>query len=207
MKKFLGYRREDFSLIRTPLRATVIIMIICMGVYAGAWFFRDARQQAVHAAAATRQEAESSYHEAVKEERTIRHYLNRYRQLSVGGIIGDEDRLGLIERIGQVRERYRLYPIEVEIAPQISVAALPSGESQSGPSLHASEIHLSLNLLHEGDLVRLLESLDQGRGLMVAKACAIERLNPGSNSSVPPLTENLNASCRLFWITLQEQGS
>ena len=207
MKKIIAYRREDFALIRNRLRATVIIMIICIGACAGAWFFRDAQRQALHAAVADRQEAESSYHNAVKEERTIRTYLARYRQLSVDGIIGDEDRLELIERIGQVRERYRLYPIEVEIAPQISVAAIPAGESQSGPILHASAVHLSLNLLHEGELVRLLESLGQIRGLMVAEACTIERLNPGIDGGFPPLEENLNASCRLFWVTIKEQGS
>jgi hypothetical protein len=198
--------KEDLPLIRKPVSAAVAVIVICAGLYWGGLSFRDAQRQSMLKTAADLQQAESLYRNVLEEKRTILNYLDRYRQLSVDGIIGQEDRLGLIEKIGRIRETHRLFPIEVEITPQFAVTGTKLQETGTGPILHASAIRFSLPLLHEGDLFRLLEGLHEIRWLLVAETCTMERLSSGVDLGRLDLAENMNASCRFFWVTIQGQG-
>jgi hypothetical protein len=65
---------------------------------------------------------------------------------------------------------------------------------------------MNFNLLHEGDLMRLLTTLGkQGAGFFAVNHCQIDRtgsanINPGSAVRYQP---NLRGECDLSWITVR----
>lgn len=204
MKPFSSYTREDLSLIKGPAFGTMVFMIACVIAYLGSLWFRDVQERALKEIGVTKHRIESLHRNVAEEERTIRNYLKRYNQLTEDGLMGNEDRLGFIETLAGVTEKNRLFPVHVEVDPQFSWAGVQGRKPGSGLALRASVVRISLSLLHEGDLLVLLDSLNFMPGLFVTESCVIERSNSGVASGVPDLGENLIASCRLFWVTLQE---
>ena len=143
------------------------------------------------------------------EEKTVRSFIDRYRQLATEGVISDEDRLELVEAVNSIRARHALYPVQLDIEQQ---AMLPLGQNvgQGNPgnsiSYRVSRIRLTMPLLHEEDLSHLLEGLrDIKRGIFIAEECSIKRTGENSEIARLALHENLTASCKILWLTLKEQ--
>ncbi|MFH2123128.1 MAG: hypothetical protein ABIJ50_06570 [Pseudomonadota bacterium] len=139
------------------------------------------------------------------EEAAIRGHIDQYRQLEVSGVIGDEERLKLVEVLGHIRAQYKFYPLQFDIGQQV-VIPLREGSGEPWLSLRSSQIKFTLPLLHEEDLSRLLVELRNiGRGLFVVEECSLSR--PGTEKQGDPvqLKENLNASCTLSWLTLKPE--
>jgi hypothetical protein len=60
---------------------------------------------------------------------------------------------------------------------------------------------LNLGMLHENDLVRLLQELDKGAyGLYSVKECALKRVTKRLEQG--PQGQNVSAECTLLWFTL-----
>lgn len=201
---FFHITKEDIPLINRPALTFLAVVSVCIALYGGALLFHNTQQRALEKIRAERDRIELLQREVTEEGQTIQNYLERYRLLALDGIISNEDRLALIENIAGVRKSHLLYPVRVEIEPQISWAGARTQETGSGPTLRVSAVRLSLPLLHEGDLVRLLDGLSAVPGLFVTDACVMERSSSAVVPGRPGLGENLNASCRLFWITLQD---
>jgi hypothetical protein len=87
------------------------------------------------------------------------------------------------------------------MSPQQPVVTDPS-LSMADMQLLASQITIRLGLLHEGDLINLLDDLKkQGMGLYVPQRCLISRREGTSAGGLQP---SLDASCTLAWLTLKE---
>jgi hypothetical protein len=201
---FFHCTKQDMPLITRPALTFLALVSACIGLYGGALLFHNAQQRTLEKIRAEMDRVEFLHLKVAEEGQTIRNYLDRYRQLALDGIISGEDRLDLLENIAGIREIYRLYPVRVEIEPQMSWSGTRAQETGDGPTLRARPVRLSLPLLHEGDLVRLLDGLSAVPGLFVTDTCVIERSSSAVAPGRPGLGENLNASCRLFWITLQD---
>jgi hypothetical protein len=209
---------EDLPLIKRPTLIALVVVLFCAGLVWGALFFRHIQEQTLRAARAERAQAAQLYEQIVKEGQAIRSNLGAYQQFSRSGAMGDEDRIALVEGINQVRESSRLFPVTVEISPQLAIpvssletggdappgAAVPEDPGVD-PLLRASPVRLTLSLLHEGDLVQLLNRLHSLPGLFVSESCVIERTPAVMDTTNSTLPENLSANCRLLWITLQEK--
>ena len=199
---------SDMLLLKWP----VLLLIIC--VVAGAiWYgaarkFQEISLSDMQAAQVEREQSQARLHLIEEEEKIIRHYNDRYRQLQTSGVIGDETRLELVEAVGHIRARHKLYPLQFDIGRQ-AVVPLPAGAEEdegASPSLRASQIRIVLPLLHENDLARLLQDLQSvGRGLFVVEECSISRGSEAENESLE-LKENLSASCKILWLTLNLEG-
>lgn len=209
---------EDLPLIKRPALIALVVVLFCAGLVWGALFFRHTQEQAIQAASAERVQAAQLYEQIVKEGQDIRNSLGSYQQFGHIGLMGDEDRIALVEGINQVRVNSRLFPVKVEIDPQV---AIPVGNLEAlgnatqdtvapedpgvGPLLRMSSVRLNLALLHEGDLIPLLDRLHSLPGLFVSESCVIERVPVVEDMASFALPENLSANCRFFWITLQEE--
>lgn len=208
---------EDLPLVKRPALASLAVLLLCAGMVGGAHLFHRTQSQALLAANQEREQAAQLARQVEKEEEEIQRYLAPYRELATSGIIGTQDRIGLVERIEEIRKSYRLFPIQIDIEPRFAlpIADLRQGEppppltaeqlqTGSGPLLLATPVSLSLSLLHEDDLVHLLDNLHTLPGLFLAERCTIE-LAPASIAAADrELPENLQASCRLLWLTLDQ---
>jgi hypothetical protein len=211
----LFFSRQDWALLRTP--ATLLAVALLCGAFftAGSFYFRNSRHSALQAARTDREMRATALRQVEDEKLTVEHHINQYRKIEAGGLIGEENRLALIEAINQTRERYKLYPVQIEIEPQRPALwdrleqgneSVPAN-SVTGINLMASRIKITLPLLHEADLIHFLEELQKHRGLFVVEDCSVHRTANALSFDKSGLDANLSVSCHILWLTLQPASS
>lgn len=203
-----SFQNQDMVLLKWPvlwLATGIVVSAVWCG---GAFQFRENSDRALQAARATRTQMEASVRRIQAEEQTVRSFIDRYRELATDGVINDEDRLGLVETVGRLRARHKLYPVQLDIEQQaIFPLAGVGGLENPGDaiSLRASRIQVSVPLLHEEDLSRLFDELhDMKSGIFVAEMCSVKRTGRDTGSDRPELHENLTAFCKILWLTLKK---
>jgi len=198
----------DLLLLKWPSLLLAICVMASVILWVGVLRFRESSTLAMQAALANRGQMDTLIQQVKDEEKNIRAYSDRYRHLQTSGLIGDEDRLELVEVLGRIRSHHNLYQIQFDIEQQ---AALPLHEGESedaGPSfsLRASRIQIALPLLHEEDLSWLLAELrGVGRGMFVVEECSVSRTSGEAVGEFLKLNENLSASCKILWLTLKSE--
>jgi hypothetical protein len=197
---------SDLLLLKWPVLLLVICVVASVLWCGGAFKFKKDSLLAVQAVQANLELMSAQVQQVADEETNIRSHIDRYRQLQTSGLIGDEERLKLVEALGRIRARHKLYAIQFDVGPQ-SMVSLQEGEAESaGPSfsLRSSRIQIDLSLLHEEDLSQLLLELRSvGRGLFVVEECSLNRTGSEVASEFLKLSENLHASCKILWLTLK----
>jgi len=197
---------SDLLLLKWPVLLLVICVVASVLWCGGALKFRKSSLLAIQAARANREQMSAQVQQVKDEETNIRSHLDRYRQLQASGVIGDEERLKLVEALGRIRDRHKLYAIQFDVGPQ-ALVSLQEGEAESaGPSfsLRSSRIQIDLSLLHEEDLSQLLLELRSvDRGLFVVEECSVNRTGSEVASEFLKLGENLHVSCKVLWLTLK----
>ena len=200
------FSSQDLLLLKWPVLLLVICVVASGLFFGGALKFKERAVHAMQAAQANREQVGARVQQIEDEEKIILNHIDRYRHLQKSGVIGEEERLELVEVLGRIRARHKLYAIQFDVGPQ-AVVLLQEGETEgagSSFSLRASRIQLDLPLLHEEDLAQLLLGLRSvGRGLFVVEECSVNRTGSEVASEILKVSENLNASCKILWLTLK----
>jgi hypothetical protein len=122
-----------------------------------------------------------------------------YRQLGARGIVGPDRRLQWVQAVrssasslGLPYVRYSTGPQEVFTAPWL-IAGI------SAPVMN-SPMELELGLVHELDLLRLLDRLTEHPGLFHVRSCQLERLD--SSEAAKSDAANLSGNCQLSWFSI-----
>lgn len=134
-----------------------------------------------------------------REESEIKQKSALFYRLQTRGLVGEEQRLDWVELLKDIRDRRRLIDLQYEIAPQRPLDAKPG----SGFAFFASTMTVQLKLLHEEDLIRVLDDLrQQAKALIQVKHCNVQRLPRGGMEN--SAAANLQAECRIDWVTLRD---
>ncbi|HEX5057183.1 MAG TPA: hypothetical protein VFX02_11890 [Gammaproteobacteria bacterium] len=147
------------------------------------------------------------YSEAQRDKELYRQYIDRYIRLSEKGIVGDEQRLSWIEVLQDVNKRLQLSSLQYEISPQ-QKAELPFNLPRN-IELNVSQMKLSAGLLHEGDLIELLETLKlRANGFYALDSCELAT-QLGSHRSLryQPGVPFITMDCTLSWYTVHIKAS
>lgn len=154
-------------------------------------------------AAAERQSAQSKLDRATDEEREIRDRLVDYRKLLDRGVIGDEQRLDWVDRIGEIKTARKLFDVRYSIDAQKPVD-YPGLAGAGDVEFMASPMKLEMSLLHEEDLFRFLEDLRRALSAhVVVKSCTLQRTDRGaSDRGVGP---RLQAACDIDLVTIRDR--
>lgn len=144
--------------------------------------------------------------QARDEQSEIASRIGRFGELAQSGVIGEERRLEWIERIKAIRAARKLYDMQYEIVPQRPLAAtVAPGESGNFEFL-ASSMKLSMDLLHEEDLLNFLDDLSRTPGAFVRpESCTLERTGTSENTGKYVVGPQLRATCVVDWITIRER--
>lgn len=135
------------------------------------------------------------------EESEIKLKSAVFNKLQTRGVIGEEQRLEWVELLKEIRDQRRLLDLQYEITPQRPLDAAPG----SGFAFYASTMNVQLRLLHEEDLIRLLDDLRQeASALIQVRSCNVSRLPQGGAEE--GIRARLQADCQIDWITLREIG-
>ena len=181
-----------------------MLLMVALGV-ASVLFSRSQVKQADQAFSITQSERnnqDTKLKRLRSEERQIREHAALFNDLKARGVIGEEQRLEWVELLKDIRERLRLIELRYEISPQQPLEKAPGGAL----ALHASTMKLQLNLLHEEDLIRLLDDLRrQARALIQVKRCDVSRIPRSGPENT--LQGYLQAECLIDWVTLRESDT
>lgn len=192
---------QDWRKLRNPLIGlgmALVLMALLLG-YSGQ------RKQQAYILLQTQQnqlnQAHQHYQTSGMEKETIVKYLPRYQQLIDHGFIGEERRIEWVDDLRTIHQQNKLFGINYSIGAQEQYK--PVFTLNTGPfTLHRSIMKIELSMLHEGDLLTMIDALlARDATPFMPRDCVITRV---VNSSKNKLAPNLMASCELNWITISE---
>jgi hypothetical protein len=186
------------------LQASILLGVLMIAAGALAVYFsfavKEAAEQAMVGIAAQFTEADGKLRQVRNEESEVKQKSIIFKQLQERGIIGEEQRLDWVELLKEIRDQHRLIDLRYEISPQ----RMLEGQLGNDFVFFASSMKLELKLLHEEDLIRLLDDLRrQAKALIRVKSCRIERL-PATGEQRGGGRANLLADCEIEWLTLRD---
>ncbi len=136
------------------------------------------------------------------EKDTIIQYLPAYNELLASGFIGEERRIEWIETLRQIHGQHKLFSIDYSIGLQENYK--PSYLPNLGSFvLHRSVMSLKLDMLHEGDILALLDGLHQQTTPFIVRDCEISR-PIGVAVNAKNVAANMQANCEIDWLTLRD---
>jgi type II secretory pathway pseudopilin PulG len=195
--------KQDWHQLQLPL---IILMGVVVLIAASLFFVQNySLKQA--SALQTQQNllnaARQRYQLSGMEKETISEYLPQYQALINKGFVGEERRIEWVEALREQHKSNKLFGIKYSISQQEDFR--PSfAPNLGGFVLHRSIMKLDLDMLHEGDILQLTESLSaKNTAPFMLRDCELTRLNSGGALS-KQLIANLHAQCQLDWLTARE---
>lgn len=147
---------------------------------------------------------EQERNELISRRKAREQFAATYRQLTASSIVGPDQRLQWVQALRSSAEslglpylRYTTGPQEVFTAPYLMAGI-------SAP-VFDSPMDLQLGLVHEVDLLRLLDKLATSPGLFHVRSCKLERLE--HNTAAESNQANLSGSCQLAWFSIPSGSS
>ena len=194
---------QDWLKLQTPLVMLGLVLMLIALMLAFAQNYNTAQEQLLQSQQNLLNAARQRYQSSGMEKETIKEYLPQYQALINKGFVGEERRIEWVEALREQHKSNKLFGIKYSISQQQEYK--PSfAPSAGGFMLHRSIMKLDLDMLHEGDILKLTESLSaENTAPFMLRDCEITRLNAGGALS-NQLIANLHAQCELDWLTMRE---
>lgn len=194
--------QKDWRQLRFPILGLGLAMIAAGLLASFADQYRTEEEQALQIEQGLYNQARQKFESSGQEKETIIKYLPEYNRLLAQGFIGEERRIEWIERLRQIHGQYNLFSIDYSIGQQERYQ--PSFITNAGNHIiNRSVMELKLDMLHEGDLIHLIEDLHQDTPPFLVRECEITR-PIGADIDSKKMTANLKAVCEIDWITLRD---
>lgn len=151
-------------------------------------------------------QAKERYYTAINQKQLLKQFEEKYKQLISSGIVGDEQRLNWVDTIEKITTLNKIPYLKYKIDKRQNLNSNDISQNYPGIQLLKSTMTLEMQLLHEGDLYTIINSLHKNaKGLFDIKSCAIVRNATQIESLVDSQTDkNFSAKCELNWYTMQK---
>ncbi len=191
----------DWSILRGSLIVFFLCLITSGVLLGGSLYFKDKMHQEYERNNAMFRSVSNKYFAVDEEEKLIEKFYPVFIDLYNGGVIGRERRLNWIEAIRKAGEQIKIPGLSYEIRSQ--EVYKPGFSVKLGRyKLFRSVMNLNMQLLHEGDLFRLLQELDNNAlGAYNVSNCTMS--SKGKQMSDDPQSGNLIVRCELTWHTIK----
>lgn len=195
--------KQDWRKLQTPLLVLVAVVIVVLALIALAQNYSDKKDAELQAQQNQLSAARQRYQSSGAEKDMITEYLPQYQKLINKGFVGEERRIEWVEELRTQHKDHKLFGIKYNISQQAEYK--PSFAPTLGVFvLNRSTMKLDLDMLHEGDILQLVESLStKNHAPFMLRECEITRMNVGATKS-SQLIANLHALCELDWFTMRE---
>ena len=192
---------QDWRRLSVPLIALLLALVFALLIVSFAQAYRDDTSQRLQQQQTQLMQARARLQSSGQERENIIRYLPVYQRLINQGFIGEERRIEWVDALRNIHQQERLFGIKYSIGAQEIFK--PAFISHLGPfSLYRSVMKLELPLLHEGDLLVLLDSLKRQQATpFLVRECTIKRTGTVSATILTPVVA---AECELDWLTLHE---
>lgn len=194
--------KENFQFLGMPLILLGLSIITGVGLFFGSTAYERRNLERYAEASQQLSTARQNNTLARTRQENINRYLTAYQSLMAENQINGERRQDWIDALSHIRERRKLFPLEYDLAARrpYKFTDIPSTNAMD---VFASRMNIRLPLLHEGDIVTLLDDLRaQKVGLFVVDHCNLVR-DPKANDTPPQFVQNLSAECAVDWITVE----
>lgn len=197
----MNLSKQDWNKLRYPIISFGMALIVATLVVGYAEKRRDDQQQAMIQQEGQLNQARQRYQASGQEKEVITQYLPLYLQLIQDGFIGEERRLEWVDGLRTIHQQNKLFGINYTIETQQEYK--PTFALNVGPfSLQRSTMKLELAMLHEGDLLTVINALDAQQSTpFIVRDCEVTRTGATNMSTLGP---NLRANCELDWLTIRE---
>ena len=190
-------------------RVALALFVLALGgsasMFEGARHYQGTEEARLEASTLALRESRDRFRFMDEEERLIAALTPRYRALEAGGIVGPESRLDWVEALRSASRRLALPELRYALGTQEQLPAERAAQSAMF-GVHRSVLELHLGLLHEEDLLRLVDLVEvEARGLFSVSSCHIRRA--GEDFVQHPGALNLRAACVLEWFTMRPAGA
>jgi hypothetical protein len=199
------FKKEEYWLIKWPLFSFVLSLVFAGGLFFGLTTIDSAAADELRRARAKLDDARNRVDKIEEEEQTIIEYVGRYRLMQEDGVVTPEDRLQFQELLQEVRAANELSKVPYKIAEQTHLKLQYPPESAGNGKdivLNTTGVDLTLPMLHEDDLSRLLMGLMNGPGVLQPLRCSIEATNPGTTDYIY-LGQHFDGACSFNLYTFQ----
>ena len=194
----------DWSLLKTPIILLSVCSVIAITLISGSYYFNDKLNKEYKQNKTVFQSISRRYLDVDQEEKVLLDYYPKFVNLYNKGIIGREKRLNWIEALRQAGETVKLPSLTYSINSQEE--HIPEYViNYSGYTIYRSSMELNLGLLHEGDLFKLIDYINQeADGIYTLSECTFS-MN-GREVNFDKNHANISASCLLYWLTIDLAG-
>jgi len=195
--------KQDLQKLQAPLLGLVAVTIAVLLLFGLAQNYNASQEEALQKQQTQLNAATRRYRLSGAEKEMITEYLPKYQNLINKGFVGEERRIEWVENLREQHANHKLFGIKYSISHQDKYTPLFAA-NLGGFVLNRSVMKLELDMLHEGDLLQLTESLSaKNTAPFILRDCEITRLTDASALS-NQLVANLHAQCDLDWLTLRE---
>lgn len=192
---------QDWRKLRSPIIGLGAALILTVLLATFAEQYKSKAQQTLQQQQDELNQARQRYQSSGMEKETIVKYLPGYQRLISDGFIGEERRIEWVDKLRTIHQENKLFDINYSIASQEEYQ--PAFALNTGTfKLHRSVMKLDLSMLHEGDLITLIEALRAKETTpFILRQCDITRVAANTASKLVP---NSLATCELDWLTIRE---
>ena len=159
-------------------------------------YAKDA-QLAMRSAKQQQNDARDKLSAAHQDKENMSTYMKEFSAIQKRDVIGDEQRLNLIEGLETLRKRSRVLDFKYAISPQQPykpLVPLVTGNFD----LKLSPMTLKMDLLHEGQMINFFDNLRRDmNGWFILEKCTLERSASAE--------AQLKADCAGGWLTLKNR--
>ena len=198
----MSLSQQDWRKLRYPIIGLGAALILVGLLVSFADQYRAKNETALQIQLNLLNQARQKYQSSGLEKETIIQYLPKYNELLTSGFIGEERRIEWIETLRQIHAQHKLFSIDYSIGLQERYK--PSFLPNLGNfRLNRSVMSLKLDMLHEGDLLALLDGLHEQTTPFIVRDCEIKR-PIGAVVNTKNITSNMQANCEIDWLTLRD---
>jgi hypothetical protein len=198
----MSLTQQDWRKLRFPIIGLGAALVLVGLLVSFADQYRTKNEVALQTQQNMLNQARQKFQSSGLEKETIMQYLPMYNDLLAQGFIGEERRIEWIETLRQIHAQHKLFSIDYSIALQESYK--PSFLPNLGNFvLHRSVMSLKLDMLHEGDLLTLLEGLHEQTTPFIVRDCEISR-PVGAMVNSKNVAANMQANCEIDWLSLRD---
>ena len=200
----MAQKKLDIGVLRGALGVFVVCLTIAGVMLAASFYFRQQMSSEYLTNQTRFRDISRKYLSVDEEERIISDHLPEFRALYAGGILGKEQRLSWLETLKVAGEEVKPPKLGYEIRAQTVYE--PEFAINTGSfDIHATNMDLTIGLLHEADLFDVLNILEErAAGLFSISECELSRAAITRRGELLP--ERIEADCQLRWFTVDLRG-
>ncbi len=193
---------QDWRKLRYPIIGLGAALVLVGLLVSFADQYRTKNEMALQTQQNALNQARQKLQSSGLEKEAISQYLPIYNDMLTNGFIGEERRIEWIETLRQIHAQHKLFSIDYSIGQQENYK--PSFLPNLGSFvLHRSVMNVKLDMLHEGDILNLIDDLQQQTTPFIARDCKITRPT-GAQVNSKNVAANMQAECEIDWLTMRD---